>query len=121
MRTSPLEFAARAAAREASRVHVANMRGIGSLATITSTAAWLGFCATTFVFIISFQAESGPPDQTAFRAIEAFPRCLAPSILGIAVALIAKLMGGYLRARAEEMDVEASAAVLVLVNQLAKI
>jgi hypothetical protein len=99
MQTSPLEFAARAAAREASRVQVANVRGLGSLATIASTAAWLGFGATVFVFIYSFQAAEGPLEQQAFGAIAAFPYCLAPSVAGIAVALFAKFIGDHLRAR----------------------
>jgi biopolymer transport protein ExbB/TolQ len=120
MQTSPLEFAATAAVREASRVHLANMRGLGSLATIASTAAWLGFGATVFVFFISFQAAgNGPLQQQALGATEAFPRCLAPSALGISVALIAKFIGDYLRARSAEIDVEMKAAALVLVNELA--
>ena len=119
MQTSPLEFAATAAVREASRVRLANMRGLGSLATVASTSAWLGFAATAFVFIHSFQATMGPLEQEAFGAIAAFPRCLAPSVLGIAVALIAKFIGDYLRARSADLDVEMKVAALVLVNELA--
>ena len=118
--TSPLEFAARAAAREASRVHVANMRVLGSLGIIARTASWIGLIGTTFGIIFSFHGVDG--EKSALLAIlnESLGESLIPTALGIAMALIAKLLHDYLRSRSASMDVEMKTAALGLVNELSR-
>jgi biopolymer transport protein ExbB/TolQ len=119
MQTTPLEFAARAAAREASRVHLANMRGIGSLGIIARTASWIGMIGTIFGIIFSFGGVDGERATLMAILVEHLAEALVFTVLGIAGALIARWIHDYLRARSIEIDVEMKAAALGLINELA--
>ncbi len=121
MGMSSLEFAARAAAREASRVSVANMRGLQSLRVIAICAPWIGLMGWLRQILQSFGGMRS--EGTPFTAvlIGAVAEGAVIALVGFIVALVAKLLLGYLRVRSAELDVEMKTAALGFVNELSRL
>ncbi len=119
--TSPLEFTARAAAREASRVHVANMRGLGSLRTIAISAPLLGILGWLRHVLEAFGGMRGDHLSLASVLIGAILEGAVVALVGAIVALISKLIGDHLRSRSAELDFEMKTAALSLINELSRL
>jgi hypothetical protein len=121
MRTSPLEFAARAAAREASRVHVSNIRWVESLRVIAICAPWVGVIGWLRQISDSFGGMRSERTPFSSVLIGAVAEGAVIALAGAIVALVAKLVLDYLRVRSTQIDVEMKTAALGLINELARL
>ncbi len=119
--TSPLEFAASAAAREASRLHVANVRRLESLRIIAISAPLLGILGWLRHVLEAFGGMREEHMSLASVLIGAILEGAVVALVGAIVALIAKLIGDHLRSQSASMDVEMKTAALSLVNELSRL
>jgi len=115
------EAVRRASARAAAVVHGEMKRGLGSLATIVSTAPWLGVFATVFGIINSFKGFSGQWQNLLAQRFREFSWSLVPTALGLLVALAALWCYKYLVAEVEAFDSEMENASLELANNLGRL
>jgi biopolymer transport protein ExbB/TolQ len=107
---TPLEFAGRAAAREASRVHVSNMRGLESLRVIARCAPWAGILGWLRQILESFGGMRSEGTPFSSVLIGAVAEGAVIALLGVLVALMAKGIQDYLRARSAEIDEDGGVA-----------
>src|SRR5713101_8997669 len=113
-----LDAAQRASARSAALVHREMKRGLNSLATIASTASWIGLFGTVLGVVNAFPA-SGADKATIMAVIfERLSQAFAPTAFGLVVVVIAMWCYKYLRAEVDTFDVEMKNAVLQLTNAL---
>jgi biopolymer transport protein TolQ len=115
-RREAVEAAGRASAREACRLHGQMGRGLGVLATIASTAPWVGVIGTIVGIHNSFPAVDGPRNYIFGIITALLGHALAPTCLGILVATLA--FAGYqcLSGTVRALDNEMSLARLQLMN-----
>ncbi len=93
-------------------------RGVASLATIASTAPWVGFFGTVLGITFSFRGVIG--DKTAFMAAIAasLGKSLVPGAWGLLTAIVSHAFYRYARNRLAAFDDEMNCAALDLVNRL---
>lgn len=95
-------------------------RGLAGLATVGSTAPFVGLFGTTFGIINSFQgmAKEGGGGLGAIAA--GIAEALITTAVGIGVAVVAVLLYNYFTSRIEEMQVDANESSLEVVDLLLK-
>ncbi len=93
-------------------------RRLGSLATISSTAAFLGFLATLFGIANSFRSVNGFWGTAFASETAGLAYAMAPSLIGIYVALGAFWSYRALCGQLESFDIEMQTASVDLVNRL---
>jgi biopolymer transport protein ExbB/TolQ len=115
------QAARRASTRAAAVVHGQMKRGLGSLATIASTAPWLGVFATVFGVVNSFRGVDGEKTTIMAAICRELSVAIVPTALGLLVALTALWCYKYLLAEVEALDSEMEDASLELVNPLGRL
>lgn len=95
-------------------------RGLAGLATVGSTAPFVGLFGTTFGIINAFQgmAREGGGGLGAIAA--GIAEALITTAVGIGVAVVAVLLYNYFTARIEDMQVDANEAAVEVVDLLLK-
>jgi biopolymer transport protein ExbB/TolQ len=101
-----IELAQHAAERAATVVHARMARGLFGLATVAATAPFLGIIGTLLGIFDSFRGITG--DKTSIMAAIAgsLSDALAPTALGVLVAVTALGAFHYLAAALAEIDAE---------------
>ena len=115
-----LQAARRASACAAAIVHLRMKRGLGSLATIASTAPWVGVLGTVFGIPASFIGCAGEKSACLAAVVERLSWSICPTALGLVVALAALVFYKYLLTEIETFDSEMENASLCLMNQLSR-
>ncbi len=105
--------------RSADAVHGEMKRGLHGLATIASTAPFVGLFGTLLGIVNSFPGCSGEKSACMAAVMERLSESLVPTELALLVALPALLSYRYLRSELEAIDVEMENASLDLMNRLA--
>src|SRR6266496_2881994 len=101
-----IEASKRALERTEAIVHAELKRGLGGLATIGSTAPFVGLFGTVFGIINAFR-EITTQRQTGIGAVAGgISEALVTTAIGLAVAIPAVMMFNYLTGRVEAFDVE---------------
>jgi len=116
-----LQAAQLASGRTAVKIHQQMKRGVNSLATITSTAPWIGILGTLWGIANSFPALGGQKGSGLSRVCENLSHSMIFSAIGLLVALITSALYDYLCTEIEELDLEIKCAALQLVNDLGRI
>ena len=120
-RTEALQAAGRASARAAAVMDLEMSRGLSSLASITSTAPWVGLAGTLLGMNDSFGAVGASKESIMAGIFEGFSRALLPCAFGIAVALAAMWAYQYLLAELRAMELEMKNAILQMLNDLSRL
>src|SRR5580658_4400020 len=115
-----LDITQRASMRAAALIHGQMKRGLASLATIASTAPWLGIFATLFGIINSFPGFFGQRETIIAVEFGLRSQALVPTAFGLLVALVALWCYKYLLSDLEALDSEMERASLELVNHLGR-
>ena len=93
-------------------------RGLNNLATIASTAAWIGLFGTVQGVVNSFPA-SGADKATIMAVIFGrLSQAFAPTAFGVVVAVTSMWCYKYLHAEMDAFDVEMKNAARQLINDL---
>jgi len=121
MQADVLGAVERACARRASFVHLETGTGITGLATIASTAPFLGIVGTLQGINYAFRGIAGQRTDIMAAIARELSGALMLTALGIAVALIAFWGCEYLRSRLEDLDQEMKSASLELLNELGRL
>jgi biopolymer transport protein ExbB/TolQ len=111
----------RALARSAHVVHGQMKRGVDSLATIASTAPWLGLFGTLVGIVYAFGGCGGDKGTCMAATARGLSESLVPAALGLIVALVAMWGYKYLLTELEAFDLDMEAASLQLVNTLSRL
>ena len=120
-RAEALEAARRASERSAAIVHGKMKRGLWSLATIASTAPWVGLLGTIRGFHDSFGGFDGSEKSLMGAIFDGLSQALVPAAFGVMVALVALWSYRYLVAEVEAFDSEMENASLQLIDQLSRL
>jgi biopolymer transport protein ExbB/TolQ len=120
-KTGALKAAKRASARSAAVVHRELKRGLNSLATIASTAPWVGFFGTILGIHNSFGAVNGSKESIMANIFDGLSQAFVPCAFGLIVALVAMWCYKYLLAEVEAFDSEMEGASLQLINDLRRL
>ena len=107
-----MESARRASERSAVVVHGNMKRGLWSLATIASTAPWVGVLGTVQGINDSFLGFGGSKESLMAAKFEGLSRALAPTALGVMVALAAMWCYRYLLSEVEAFDSDMESAAI---------
>jgi biopolymer transport protein ExbB/biopolymer transport protein TolQ len=113
-----LDAATRASARSAVVVHREMKRGLNSLATITSTAPWIGLVGTILGVNSSFRGFGASKETILAAIFDGLSEAFVPTALGVFVAVIAMWCYKYLLNKVETFDSEMESASLQLINDL---
>ena len=113
-----IEAARRASARSATLIRLQLKRGLNSLATIASTAAWFGLFGTVLGVVNSFPGVNGDKNSIMAVIFELLSHALVPAALGLVVALEAMWCYRYLSVQVEGFEIEMKSASLQLANDL---
>jgi biopolymer transport protein ExbB/TolQ len=117
-----LKATKRASARSAAVAHGELKRGLDSLATIVSTAPWVGLFGTVLGIYNSFGMPVNGSKEFIMAAIfERLSQAFAPCAFGLIVAIVAMWTYKYLLTELEAFDLEMGSATLQLVNDLARL
>jgi biopolymer transport protein ExbB/biopolymer transport protein TolQ len=81
--------ALKSAKRASAVVHGELKRGLNSLATIASTAPWIGLFGTVLRIYTSFGGVTGSKTSIMAYYFDALSRAFVPSAIGLVVALVA--------------------------------
>jgi len=102
-----LTVAQHAAERTATQAHRELARGLGGLATVASTAAWVGILWTLWCFP-GYCYTALPGEKTAAMAALAgrLSQSIVPSALGLGVAILATWGRRHFQVRLSEFDLE---------------
>jgi biopolymer transport protein ExbB/TolQ len=113
-----LDMVLRSCRRSAASVHGSMMQKVSSLATIASVAPFVAIFGTVLGIINSFKGVG--MEKSAIRALTfaGLSDALAPSALGLLVAIPAFCFYNYLCHRIEDLDTEMENTALELVNSL---
>jgi biopolymer transport protein ExbB/TolQ len=120
-RAEALKFARRASARSAAVVHGELTRGLSSLATIASTAPWIGLFGTIIGIYNSFGGSAASRESLMAAIAEGLSRAFVPCAFGLVVAVVAMWCYRYLLAKVEVFDSEMEGASLQLINDLGRL
>jgi biopolymer transport protein ExbB/TolQ len=116
-----LKFARRAAERSAAVVHGELKRGLNSLATIASTAPWIGLFGTVLGVHSSFGGVNGSKESIMAYYFDGLSRAFVPCAIGLVVALVATWCYRHLLTDVEAFDSEMENASLQLINDLGRL
>lgn len=120
--TDALQSAKRGSARAAGLVRLEMKRGLTSLATISSTAPWLGLFGVVVGIYDSFGMPINGSKESIMAALfDRLSLALAPCAFGLMVALAAIWLYKYLLAEVEIFDSDMETAALQLINDLSRI
>lgn len=120
-RTEALQAASRASARSAAVVHRQMKRGLNSLATVASTAPWVGLLGTILGVDNSFKGFNGSKEALMATIFDGLSRALVPAAVGLLVALAATWCYTYLLSEVEAFRSDMKNASLQLINQLGRL
>src|SRR5436189_2324782 len=102
-----IEASKRALERTEAIVHAELKRGLGGLATIGSTAPFVGLFGTVVGIINAFREITSQGGRTGIGAVAGgISEALVTKAVGLAVAIPAVMMFNYLTGRVEAFDVE---------------
>src|SRR6266496_3220695 len=102
-----IEASKRALERTEAIVHAELKRGLGGLATIGSTAPFVGLFGTVVGIINAFREITSQGGRTGIGAVAGgISEALVTTAIGLAVAIPAVMMFNYLTGRVEAFDVE---------------
>jgi hypothetical protein len=107
-----------AARMEACEVRERMKRGVGSLALISSTAAFFGLLGMVVGMMNSFRSIGGSASFGLYLVSIGISRAMTPGILGLAVALVAFWSYRYLCGRLQVLELEMRTETIDLVNRL---
>jgi biopolymer transport protein ExbB/TolQ len=99
-------------------VHIDLKRGITGLATIASTAPFVGLLGTVVGIMNAFRGSSGPPAVVLAAVTHGISEALVTTAFGLLVAVPAAWSYNYLASRMELFDIETKSASLELVTFL---
>jgi biopolymer transport protein ExbB/TolQ len=119
-RTVALDSVKLASARAAAAVHADLKRGLDDLASIAVTAPLIGFFGTIIIILGSFRGIGGEKSAILIWFAKALPESLAPTALGLVIAVLSFCFYRYLSARLENFDIEMRNASLELVDELGR-
>ncbi len=110
----------RAIEKTIQRQSAVQRRGLAGLATVGSTAPFVGLFGTTFGIINSFQgmAKEGGGGLGAIAA--GIAEALITTAVGIGVAVVAVLLYNYFTSRIEEMQVDSNESSVEVLDLLLK-
>ncbi len=109
----------RAMARAAVGVHEDLRRGLGTLATITSLAPFVGLLGTVYgIMFDTFRGVGSEKSAILAALAEALSLALVPAALGILVGLQSLWCSRFFRGRLSDLDQEMRNQALMLVNLL---
>lgn len=120
-RAEALQCAERASFRAATVVHGEMKRGLASLATIASTAPWIGVLSTVRGIHDTFRGVNGSKESIMAAIFERLSQSLVPAALALVVALAAMWCYKYLLAEVEAFDSEMESASLQLISHLGRL
>jgi biopolymer transport protein ExbB/TolQ len=106
----------RGSGRSAAVVHGEMKRGLNSLATIASTAPWVGLFGTILGIANSFPGCSGERSTCMAAIAERLSESFVPTALGLLVAIPALWCYKYLRTELGAFDIEMENVSVGLVN-----
>src|ERR1700680_2563535 len=115
------KFAKRASERSAALVHGELKRGLNSLATIASTAPWIGLFVTILGIYNSFGGTVGSKESIMASIFDGLSRAFVPSAIGLVVALVAMWGYRHLLTELEAIACEMENASLQLRNDLGRL
>ena len=101
-----IEASRRALERASAIVHAELERGLSGLATIGSTAPFVGLFGTVFGIINAFRGMKNAETAGIAAVAGGISEALVTTALGLAVAIPAVMMFNYLTGRVEAFDVE---------------
>lgn len=113
-----IEVVRRASGRSAAVVHQEMKRGLSGLATIASTAPFLGLLATVLTIPNSFRGCVGERSACMAAGFEGLANSLMPIALCLLVAVPAFCCYKYLRSEIDAFDVEMQNITLELTDYL---
>jgi biopolymer transport protein ExbB/TolQ len=116
-----LIFVKRASERSAALVYGELKRGLNSLATIASTAPWVGLFGTVLGVHNSFGGAGASKASIMASIFDGLSRAFVPSAIGLVVALVATWCYKYLLTEVEAFDSEMENASLQLINDLGRL
>lgn len=93
-------------------------RGLSSLATIASTAAWVGVFGTLLGLLNSFPGFTGERHHLIAVIFERLSHALVTTALGLLTALTAQCGYKYLSNEVESFETEMKNVTLELTNEL---
>jgi len=96
-------------------------RGLRSLASVASTAPWVGLFGTVLGIHNSFGGFNGSKESLMAAIFEGLSQALVPAALGLIVALVAMWCYKYLLTEVEAFDSDMENASLQLINQLGRL
>jgi len=106
----------RAVDRSALRTVNELRRGLGSLATIGSTAPFVGLLGTVIGIISAFQAMAATGSGGLATVSDGIAEALVTTAFGLLVAIPAVMMFNYLTGRVEDMQVDITDSATELVD-----
>ena len=113
-----IEFAVHAAERTAAGVRREMARGLGGLATVSASAAFLGLVLNVWGILTSFRGVDGEKTAIMAFAFGLLGQAMVPTAYGVAIAVAASFAYQILKAQVETFDGEMRAAILDLPRQL---
>jgi biopolymer transport protein ExbB/TolQ len=113
-----VEAAGRASGRAAAHTHEGLRRGLGSLATIASTAPWIGLLGTIHIILSAFRGFTGSRSAILGVYTGVLSRSLVPTCIGLATAIVAFVCYQYFSAMLQNFDREMDTATLEMMNGL---
>src|SRR5882724_5564999 len=117
-----LNAAKRASARSAAVVHGELKRGVSSLATIASTAAWVGLLGTVLGIHDSFGgAINGSKESIVAAIFDRLWQAFLPCAVGLVIALGAMWSYKYLLSEVEALDSDMENASVQLIKDLGRL
>ena len=117
-KTKALKAAERASMHSASIVHRDLKCGLNSLATIISTAPWLGLLGTVVGIHYSFPSVGTEKTTAMAMYFDLLSQALRPCAFGVMVAVVTMGFYRYLLTKLDTFDMEMETASLQLVNTL---
>jgi biopolymer transport protein TolQ len=114
-----IEAVKRACARSAAVVHEEMKQGLNSLATIASTASWVGLFGTLLGMADSFKGVGAEKSAIMAAITQSLSESLMPAAMGLLVAISASWFYKYLSGEMESFDLEMENASLELISHLA--
>ena len=116
-----VEAAKRGLERSVAIVHAEMKRGLSALATIGSTAPFVGLFGTVVGIINAFKEITAQGGRTGIGAVAGgISEALVTTAIGLAVAIPAVMMFNYLTGRVEAFDVEMDNSSSELVDYFLK-
>lgn len=95
-------------------------RGLGSLATIGSTAPFVGLLGTVVGIVNAFQAMAATGSGGLATVSDGIAEALVTTAFGLVVAIPAVMMFNYLTGRVEDMQVDITDSATELVDHFLK-